>query len=400
MPRRFTDAADLLGNLLDRHEAGAAAPLAYPDYAAFSSVNAADEFIRDLRTAADAGAVRLTHGKGRNSEHVAHIKLESAQALYRHLGRAPSGEVAEQARRRIVDGLDLHDHLIKASAEIASVWARGKSWNGFTSADAERVRSVLVLTQAILDGKHVGLDYRTFSRRFTGDSKILERLEGAVVRLVAGIREVPPGAKPRETLRTLGLEKFAPPLLISGAVSFDGVDLGAGPSPYLGIPPREAGNIGFNRKPSYFLTIENYASFNRHITEADPERSGTTVYVGGYPSLGTQAALRVLTAKLGSDTPVFHWSDIDADGTWIFRTIERAIGRTVQPHLMSPEIAEKFGKPADVRQISGCPPESGIAILAAYLAREGAKTLEQEELDPARPIAHPEQRTPPQDDHA
>jgi hypothetical protein len=32
-----------------------------------------------------------------------------------------------------------------------------------------------------------------------------------------------------------------------------------------------------------------------------------------------------------------------------------------------------------------CPPDSGISGLAAYLATEGAKTLEQEELDPALP---------------
>ncbi|XIA67776.1 Wadjet anti-phage system protein JetD domain-containing protein [Bradyrhizobium sp. TZ2] len=44
------------------------------------------------------------------------------------------------------------------------------------------------------------------------------------------------------------------------------------------------------------------------------------------------------------NTPIFHWSDIDADGTWIFHTKERATGRAVRPHLMSIEIAEKLGR--------------------------------------------------------
>jgi hypothetical protein len=89
-------------------------------------------------------------------------------------------------------------------------------------------------------------------------------------------------------------------------------------------------------------------------------------------------------------TPMFHWSDIDPDGTWIFRTVERAIGRPLRPHLMSPEIAEGFGKvPAKKAVVTRCPPESGIAELVEYLAREDAKTLEQEELDPCIPNCRP-----------
>ena len=145
---------------------------------------------------------------------------------------------------------------------------------------------------------------------------------------------------------------------------------------YLGVPPNEADRLCFRVKPTYLLTIENYASFNRYIIEADPARAGVTIYVGGYPSLATQSALRILAGKLPESVPLFHWSDIDADGTWIFRTIEKAIGRPLKPHLMSPAIAEQFGKPGNGRSdIRDCPPDSGIAPLVAYLAREDAKTL-------------------------
>ena len=134
------------------------------------------------------------------------------------------------------------------------------------------------------------------------------------------------------------------------------------------------------------LTVENYASFNRHILEADPDRRGAIVYVGGYPSLGTQEPLGILARKLPEGVPLFHWSDIDADGTWIFRCIEKAVGRRLRPHLMSPEIAQRLGRPASARTgLRECPGESGIAALAAYLAGDGAKTLEQEELDPELP---------------
>src|ERR1700722_11586662 len=70
------------------------------------------------------------------------------------------------------------------AAEIASAWARTRTWNGLSPGEAEKVRSAFVLAQAMLDGRHGGMDYRTFSRRVSGDSKMLERLEGPVVRLL------------------------------------------------------------------------------------------------------------------------------------------------------------------------------------------------------------------------
>jgi Uncharacterized protein conserved in bacteria C-term(DUF2220) len=98
----------------------------------------------------------------------------------------------------------------------------------------------------------------------------------------------------------------------------------------------------------------------------------------------------VIAETVPSGTPIFHWSDIDPDGTWIFHTIERAVGRSIGPHLMSVEIAERSGH-VPPKAPARCPPDSGVVALAAYLAQEGAKTLEQEELDPVLPVLVPEQ---------
>lgn len=56
-------------------------------------------------------------------------------------------------------------------------------------------------------------------------------------------------------------------------------------------------------------------------------------------------------------------------------------GYGVAWHLMSPEIAERRGQvPPRMGGSARCPPSSGIAALAVYLAGENAKILEQEEL--------------------
>jgi hypothetical protein len=177
-------------------------------------------------------------------------------------------------------------------------------------------------------------------------------------------------------------------MLLSGQIDFGTAELSVAAPLYFGIPPGEAQRVRIRGKLRYFLTIENFASFNRHVTEADPSRDGLTVYVGGYPSLATQEALQYFARAIPIDVPFFHWSDIDPDGTWIFRTIERIIDRPLTPHLMSPDIAERLGlAPSEgiIRPPSNAQ-NSAMSTLVEYLQGAGAKWLEQEELDPLLPV--------------
>jgi hypothetical protein len=345
MPRRFTDARSLMADLLDRHEGGAESPVGYPDYDGFVDVAHMDRFTRELLDAEPRGAIRISRGRGLNSEQIKHVRLEKPALLYELLGRRPAAELTDEAAGRLLEGLDLPVQFDGPLASLRAAWSRGREWQGFSLDDVDRLRPAFVMAKAILDGKHTALDYRTFSRRFGGDSKILERLEGPVVRLLSGSLELPPNARPRDVLRTVGLEKFAPPMLLSGRFDFGVAELSVAAPRYFGIPPDEAERLRFREKPRYVLTIENFASFSRHVTEADPQRGGVTIYVGGYPSLATQDALKILATALPADVPFFHWSDIDPDGTWIFRTIESSIARVLKPHLMSADLAARLGKP-------------------------------------------------------
>jgi hypothetical protein len=153
--------------------------------------------------------------------------------------------------------------------------------------DVASMRQAIRLAQAILDGEHRDPDYRTFSRRIVADSKVFEMLEAVVLRLVGAVIDLPAASSPRAAFAALGLERFSQLLLLSGRFLLDGNPVMRSLS-YVGIPPSAMTKISFDEWPDYVLTIENFASFNRHVLEADPDGSGLTLYVGGYPSLAAQ----------------------------------------------------------------------------------------------------------------
>ena len=117
-PRRYTDARELLGDLLDRHEKGTASPIVHPDDADFADVSELDRFVNELSEAEAAGAIRIRRGKGRNSDQIRYVRLEVAARLYELLGRQPVGVLAAEAGSRLVDGLDLPSEFEAPIAEI------------------------------------------------------------------------------------------------------------------------------------------------------------------------------------------------------------------------------------------------------------------------------------------
>ncbi|CDN50069.1 Wadjet anti-phage system protein JetD domain-containing protein [Neorhizobium galegae] len=384
--RKFTIAQDLLQDLLDRFEDGTAQPVGYPDHGGFADITASDVFMRKIGEAERRGGVALVYGSGRRRGELKLVRLTDARLLYEYLDRTPSRQTALTVGEEVLGGLSIHPAIRDVAFSAVEAWSRNRKWINIGVESAASMRNAVILAQAIVEKRHLDLDYRTFSRRIVADSKALEKLEGAVLRLVGAVVDVPPASSARAAFATLGLERFSPPLLLSGRFLLDGISVGASLS-YLGIPPTEMMRISFSRQPDYVLTVENFASFNRHVLEADPNGSGLTLFVGGYPSLAAQKAIAVVASMLPDTVPFFHWSDIDADGTWIFRTIERALERRLRPHLMSRELAEAFG----VASIGASKLRRGeaagsmISNLVDYLAQPEAKIMEQEQVDPQIP---------------
>ncbi|RUU61312.1 Wadjet anti-phage system protein JetD domain-containing protein [Mesorhizobium sp. M2C.T.Ca.TU.002.02.1.1] len=381
---KFTDPIALLSHLLDRHEDGRAGARAYPDNGAFSNIVEADRFRKKLEEASLAGAVELRMETGRRAGEVKFVRIADVARLYCFVERTPSSQRSASALEDLFRRAELAVPFAERAREAAQAWSRNRRRAGIAPGDIVSLERALLLAQAIYRRQHLGLDYRTFSRRAVSDSKALERLEAAVTKVLRSIfTDIPEGATPREALGTLGVEKVPPPLLLSGPVT-----LGASQPDvsFVGVPADTITSVAFSRTPEYVLVVENYTSFVRHVTEADRDRRGLVLYGGGYPSVGLQKAFGSIARSIPAEIPFYHWSDIDPDGIWIFHTVEKAFGRRLLPHLMTIELAEMHGNPPPLA--AGRVAKAGGSILselAAYLAKPGAKYMEQEELDPMIP---------------
>lgn len=390
--RKFTDAEEALAHLLDRYELHEAAQrlICHVDHEGFRSVKDYDRFAATMRRAADTGAVALRLGSGARKGQIVAIKLANPAQLYQFLGRTAARDEAARLITVAAGSLQLDPCLEARLPDVEATWARNTSWRGIDRSRAIELQHALRLAQGILEGRHEGLDYRTFSRRACADSKALERVEAAVVELLRDLISWSPGLRPRDALASLGLEKVSQPLLVSGPVAVGGVPITRAQIAYLGLPPNRAQAIELVSTPTYLLTVENFTSFHRHATEVNSTGEGLVVFTGGFPSKARQAALKYLF-RLTPSVPLFHWSDIDVGGLGIFRAIESLAERQVRPHLMSIELAERYGSrvPEKLSIRPGAVAGSPIAVLWDYLANPEAKWLEQEELDPELPSIIP-----------
>lgn len=397
--RSFTDASELVADLLDRLESRGASTrlLAHVDYHGFDNIDRQDECVEALNALERTGGVTLKRLRKDGVEQIVHVRLNDAGVLYRHLGRTPASQSATKALSALRARGGMPGAFGDLLDDVQSAWSRNVSWNMLRPGQAEALNDAVDLAVA-LAGRATDLtssviDYRSFSRRVVGDSKSLEKLATVVVTLLRRLYPelaIDADLDDRDILASLGVERLPQPLLVSGNVSIDGHALGD--MPYFGVPPESAHRLTFSRPVVYLLTIENFTSFIRHAREVDDGKAGVVLYTGGFPARAILRAIVDIAHR--AQAPVFHWGDIDPGGLRIFVHIERALrerGMSLEPHLMSIDILHRHGRPGDrtARRLSAGKAEaSSLASLWDMMAGAGAALeLEQEALEPISPLS-------------
>ena len=362
---------------------------ATPDYDSLPRANVIARFEAQLTAAERSGAIALRYGKHERSHLIERATVKDAAILARHLGRKPSPVAAGDTRRGLATIVGNGEAwLVKILDEMEERWSRGEQAYRLGSTDLDAAREFLTLLRAISNGEARGLDARTFSLRITGDTKAFDRHAGRLLSVLARRFNETSGDV---IWAHIGLDRYPHPVHLHGPIVAEnpqGILVDGRGKPFVSIHPEMLSFLRFSGIPSYILTIENYASFNRHVRELDD--GGLVFYTGGFASAGVISLLTWVLNNLDGDIPFFHWGDVDPGGLRIFRYLEEILPRPPRPHLMNRALAESNGKTAqpDISLSSISRSSSAIADIAQWLAGGDAiRHLEQEAINPVTPLS-------------
>lgn len=344
-----------------------------------------------LKSAEREGCIELKWGRLNTAHLLERITLSDGPNLAGFLGVPVARVEAEKARQQLLSSLSGDNQWIASVLEeMVQLWRVGKSAHGLAVSELREARELLRALEAVCAGKQEGLDLRSFSARYVGDSKAMERMQSRFARIWQ--REFPAEELDADQLfQSLGLIKFPLPLLFKGPVTV--VNRGAAfdcstARPYLGFPPQGVDDCTFASLPSYVLFIENLASFNRHAAEVEDD--GLVIYTAGFPSSKTVRLFQLLDEKLPESVQFFHWGDLDLGGVRIMARIQQQLRRPLHPHLMTRELLEQHGECSDristTKLLALASRHHDLKpLIDLILSFDPPRWLEQENIDPRAP---------------
>jgi hypothetical protein len=392
---RTADAGvEFLERLLERSERNpdrSRPASAAPDYDGLSTAQQVGRF-HDLMVAAERfGAVEVQRGRRDRSHLIERVRVRDPDLLARHLGRPTAAAMAQRARGELLPIATSGEPWVAGLLdEMTGRWARSESAYRLNATPTETAKEFFTLLASISREEARGLDARTFSFRAVNDTKAFDR-HASRLAAVLGVQIGQPGAAADVVWSHVGLERFSHPVHLKGPVvveSSSGRLVDGNAKPFASVHPEMIPQLSVSDTPTAVLTIENYASFNRQVREI--EDGSLVVYTGGFPSAGVIEFLSKVLRALPADVPFLHWGDIDSGGLRIFRYLEENLPRGPQPHLMTKELANSHGQPADpdASLAAIARSESAVNDLADWLAfGSDARHLEQEALEPRSPTA-------------
>lgn len=347
-----------------------------------------------LENAEKSGAIGLQWGKHAASHELDRIRLIDGEKLTEFLGKKPAPLCVAKLEKDLHSLMKdcAHEWITEAFQNACDGWLRGKAFRGLTlPQDHVRACQLFQALLSIAEGRHKGLDMRTFSARHLSDSKAFERLKSIFCSVWAKYNDLEEWDTD-ELLQTLGLEKEPHPILLRGPLLLQqkGVisDLSCF-QPYIGVPRELLGDVVPKHAPTYVLTIENLTSFFRHAREIRDD--GLILFTNGFPNPDVQKFLSRLDSYLPQSTPFYHWGDTDVDGLKILNFIGKLTpNHTIASHLMSRNTwqsarllnDQEIGKANQLRSKN-----ASFSKLLDQLLIEGLpKDFEQENVDPASPL--------------
>lgn len=310
-----------------------------PAYSAIGTHAEKEACHGDLLLAERDGAISIEWDRRAGERNqILRIQLLDREALARHLGVVPRWDAVARAAQHLGPHLTEYPVL---EAVLAS-WRRGAKVRGTGPEDVEAWRYAVAVVSHCRAQVATDVAVRRLSAQLTGDSKRVEQLSAPIDVLIQG-EVAAPVRDPEDVFNELGLVKFPPTFLISGAlqvrVGDQHVPIDA---PYLGFPPSAITGFASCETVAVLLTVENLTTFHELVGQRQHMPAAVLLYTGGMPSPSWKRVYRLLLTSLPVEARVFHWGDIDAGGFRIADHLAACageVGRRVELHAMSPDVA-------------------------------------------------------------
>jgi hypothetical protein len=364
-----------------------------PEYFNTRRAEERDAIHASLINAQSVGLIRLEWGKHERSHELTRLVLLDPLGMAEYVGIRPAADLVEELKNAILPTLpNEHPWIGDLFVAACEKWARGQSVLGLALDEGKAIRQLFAALTAVARGQHEGLDLRTFSARYLGDSKAMERFRGRFAKIWREQFQLE-DLDNDQIFEGLGLLKFPQPLLLRGQLEIQVhgqfIDVSVF-QPYVGLPARSISAVLFPQAPPYVLTVENIASFFRYVNEIRDE--GLILFTGGFPRPELRKVIGLLDQALPDSTAFYHWGDVDIGGLVIFRAIEQSLSRrALAPHLMvirpMPDSEAVTLSAFDRRRLRRLvEARSAVVSLAQRFLDLGKLTRqEQEVIDPAAP---------------
>ena len=216
----------------------------------------------------------------------------------------------------------------------------GKSPSPFSLTDPDLNLDLLTVLQALSTLK-AETPYRVFSVRVLNDSKRLEALKPALVRLARCANAEWKALNREDILRELNL--VANPNYIHMAGNWELIDNNGqiinldSFTPSVGFPASHISFIQRIRAESV-LCIENLTSFHEFLRAnamGSTQRTSRNIQHATLCLMGNPSpSIRHLLRLVDKETPIYLWSDLDYGGFNILSQLRRQVSLRIQPFLM------------------------------------------------------------------
>ncbi len=344
-----------------------------------------------LENAQQAGGLTLEWGRDAASEDLLRLRIADIDKLAQWLGVQRAAVHADQMAQALGPVLEnAASWLHQAYQQALQRWRQGRGFIRIANDDVGEALAVFKIALAVSENQQADLDLRRFSVNLLGDSKGIENRFNRLANLLRFNPDWAELEKNADLFRLLGLEKFPPPLFIKGPLEIrygtQQWDISA-LRPFIGLSPDQANGFRATCRVAYLLTIENLASYQRHVREIDDD--GIVIYTAGFPAPALMNLLTQLDQTLPETCLFFHWGDQDVGGLRIFSRVAAACTRRdLIPHLMdqTPIADSRFSKQQrqQLERIQTGQTEAG-RMANRWLCASNPGPVEQEQSNPQQP---------------